>query len=140
MFHKKDTQTKEQKSGSVNIVGEGTEITGNLSTNGDIRIDGKIIGDVRSKAKVVVGITGTVEGNIYSNEAELAGKVNGNVDTAEILFLKASSKLDGNISSNKLVIENGADFTGHCQTGLSLTKSIFDGKEKESGKTQEATA
>jgi len=125
MFERKEnTLQGEQKAGSVNIVGVGTEITGDLTTKGDIRVDGKIVGEVKSKAKVVVGATGTITGNIFSNSAEISGEVNGNIDTIEILFLKASAKVNGNIASNQLVIENGANFTGYCQTGLSQTKSI----------------
>jgi cytoskeletal protein CcmA (bactofilin family) len=126
MFYKKKENTLqgEQKAGSVNIVDVGTEITGDLTTKGDIRVDGKITGDVNSKAKVVVGATGIITGHIFSNTAEISGEVNGNIDTLEILFLKASAKVNGNIASNQLVIENGAHFTGYCQTGLSQTKSI----------------
>jgi cytoskeletal protein CcmA (bactofilin family) len=58
----------ELKAGSINIIGVGTEINGDLSTKGDIRIDGKIVGDVTSKAKVVIGLTGEVLGNIQSEK------------------------------------------------------------------------
>lgn len=144
MFYKKKENALqgEQKAGSVNIVGVGTEIAGNLITKGDIRVDGQIIGDVKSKAKVVVGVTGIITGNVLSNSAEIAGQVNGNISSIEMLFLKASAKVYGDISSNQLVIENGANFTGYCQTGISQTKSIS--KENVSGKQfsekEEATA
>ncbi len=125
MFNKKKENAQgDQKAGTVNIVGVGTEINGDLATKGDIRIDGIITGEVQSKAKVVVGTTGIINGNIFSTSAEISGEVNGNIDTLEILYLKASAKVNGNIASNQLVIENGANFTGHCQTGLSTTKSI----------------
>lgn len=140
MFQKKNSDPNGQKTSSVNIVGSGTEINGNLVTQGDIRIDGKVKGDVSSKAKVVIGETGEVEGNIYSNEAEISGKVLGNIKITETLFLKATANLKGNIISNKLVIENGADFNGYCQTGVSQTKSIFDEREPEARVQKEATA
>ncbi|MBK0382743.1 polymer-forming cytoskeletal protein [Pedobacter sp. SD-b] len=135
MFKNRKTEItdKELKAGSINIVGLGTEIKGNLNTKGDVRIDGKIEGNIISKAKVVIGSTGEVIGNINSESAEINGKVNGNICTAEILFLKATSSLIGDISSNKLVVENGANLTGQCQTGISQTKSIhkpiFNGPE-----------
>jgi cytoskeletal protein CcmA (bactofilin family) len=121
---KKEATIGDEKAGSINIIGLGTEISGDLSTKGDIRIDGKITGSVKSKAKVVVGITGEVIGDIFSESAEVAGIVNGNVNTSELLFLKATANLKGNVFSNKLVVENGAKLTGHCQTGLTQTKSI----------------
>ena len=126
MFGIKNSATTQgdQKAGSINIIGIGTEITGDLSTKGDIRIDGKITGDVKSKAKVVIGSTGEVIGNIISESAEVSGFVTGNLNTSEILFLKATANVKGNVSSNKLVVENGANLSGHCQTGISQTKSI----------------
>jgi len=136
MFGKKNSASiqGDQKAGSINIIGVGTEITGDLSTKGDIRIDGKITGDVKSKAKVVIGSTGEVIGNIISESAEVSGFVTGDLYTSEILFLKATANVKGNVSSNKLVVENGANLSGHCQTGISQTKSItktqIDGREE----------
>lgn len=136
MFGKKNSATiqGEQKAGSINIIGVGTEITGDLSTKGDVRIDGKITGNVKSKAKVVIGSTGEVIGNIISESAEVSGFVSGDLNTSEILFLKATANVKGDISSNKLVVENGANLSGHCQTGISQTKSItknqIDGREE----------
>ncbi|RKD12875.1 hypothetical protein BCY91_11585 [Pelobium manganitolerans] len=132
----------EQKAGSINIIGLGTEIAGDLSTKGDIRIDGKITGDVKSKAKVVVSGSGEVIGNILSESAEISGKITGDVNTSEVLFLKSTATLNGDVFSNKLVVESGANLTGRCQTGISQTKSIFtknDGAEETAGK-REASA
>lgn len=139
---KSENSEKELKAGSINIVGLGTEIIGDLKTKGDIRIDGKIRGNIQSKAKVVIGNTGEVIGDIFSESAEINGKVEGNINTTEILFLKSTASLIGDISSNKLVVENGANLTGNCETGISQTKSlhktILNGTEAN-GK-REATA
>ncbi len=146
MFGKKKAEKidGEQKAGSINIVGFGTEINGDLSTKGDIRVDGKINGNIKSKAKVVIGITGEINGDIYSESAEISGKVNGNVNTLECLFLKATANLYGDILSDKLVVETGANLTGHCQTGISQTKSLlktaFDGSGETTQKHREASA
>ncbi len=146
MFGRKKAENVngDQKAGSINIIGFGTEISGDLSTKGDIRIDGKITGTVKSKAKVVVSATGEVVGDIFSESAEVSGKIIGDVNTSEILFLKATASLTGDVFSNKLVVESGANLIGNCQTGISQTKSIlktsFDGAtERQSGK-REATA
>nr|WP_294901056.1 polymer-forming cytoskeletal protein [uncultured Pedobacter sp.] len=134
----------EQKAGSINIIGFGTEINGDLTTKGDIRIDGKITGCVRSKAKVVVSATGEVEGDIFSESAEISGKVYGDVSTSEILFLKATANLKGNVFSNKLVVESGANLIGNCQTGITQTKSILkpstDAATQRQAEKREATA
>lgn len=134
---KEDAEQRDQKAGSINIIGVGTEIHGDLSTRGDVRIDGKITGEVKSKAKVVIGNTGEVIGDISSHSAELSGSVKGNIQATEILFLKATAKVHGNISANKLVVENGAHFTGHCQTGLSQTKSIATKQDASRGNQSE---
>ncbi|HEX7366759.1 MAG TPA: polymer-forming cytoskeletal protein [Pelobium sp.] len=134
----------EQKAGSINIIGFGTEISGDLSTKSDIRIDGKIIGNVKSKAKVVVSESGEVIGDIFSESAELSGKVSGDVTTSEMLFLKASANLNGDVFSNKLVVESGANLIGKCQTGITQTKSILktsvDGTAERKSGTREASA
>lgn len=134
----------ELKAGSINIVGFGTEINGDLSTKGDIRIDGKITGSVKSKAKVVVSATGEVVGDIFSESAEISGKITGDITTSEILFLKATANLKGDIFSNKLVVESGANLVGKCQTGITQTKSILktsaDGTGERPTERREATA
>ena len=145
MFQKKKENNleKEQKAGSVNIVGLGTEIVGNLMTSGDIRVDGKIKGEVISKAKAVIGQTGEVLGDIHANTAEISGSVKGDINTKELLYLKATANITGNVYCNKLVIENGANLTGFCKTGLSQTKSIVENTLEHGriqGEKEEATA
>lgn len=99
---------------SINLVGAGTTIKGEVFSNGDIRVDGTIIGSVESKGKVVVGTTGVVEGDIICQNADLSGKISAKVQVSELLTLKASAKLFGDILTNKLAIEPGAVFTGTC--------------------------
>ncbi len=134
----------EQKAGSINIIGLGTEINGDLNTKSDIRIDGKIVGNVRSKAKVVVSASGEVIGDIFSESAELSGNISGDVTTSEILFLKTTANLKGDVFSNKLVVESGANLIGKCQTGITQTKSMLknalDGTEGKQTERREATA
>ena len=141
---KLDKLNGEQKAGSINIIGIGTEINGDLITKSDVRIDGKIVGDVKSKAKVVISVSGEILGDISSESAEISGKVSGNVTTTDLLFLKATAYLKGDIFSNKLVVENGANLIGQCQTGLTQTKSILkpanDGTEENRSERREATA
>lgn len=99
---------------SINLVGTGTTIKGEIFSNGDIRIDGSIIGTVESKGKVIVGNTGMVEGDIICQNADFSGQIKARVEVSELLTLKASSKLSGDIITSKLAIEPGAVFTGTC--------------------------
>ncbi len=100
-----------------NMIGSGTKISGNIETNGDIRIDGEIEGNILSKGKVVIGPNGKVKGEINCENSEVSGGVEGKVLVSELLSLKASSKVLGDIITAKLTIEPGAIFTGKCEMG-----------------------
>lgn len=115
MFNKKDD--KPVGPNAMNQFGQGTIITGDVSTEGDIRIDGKVTGTVTSKAKVVLGATGVVEGDIVCQNAYIDGRVNGNMEVAELLILSKSSHISGDIKIKKLVVEEGAKFNGRCSMG-----------------------
>ncbi|REJ80944.1 MAG: polymer-forming cytoskeletal protein [Bacteroidetes bacterium] len=102
---------------SINLIGAGTVIEGDVRSNGDIRIDGTVYGKIISKAKVVVGSTGVVEGDISCQNADVSGTVKGTTTVSELLFLKSNAKLIGDIVTGKLVVEVGATFTGSCNMG-----------------------
>lgn len=100
-----------------NMIGPGTKIVGNIETNGDIRIDGSIDGNILSKGKVVIGPNGIVKGEIQCSNSEVSGNINGKIVVTELLSLKATSKINGDIKTGKLTIEPGAIFTGTCNMG-----------------------
>jgi len=102
---------------SVNLIGNGTDIIGDISSNGDIRIDGTLTGTIKSSGKVVVGSTGKVEGEIICQNADISGEVKAHLKVFELLSLKASAIVSGDILTNKLSIEPGAVFTGACSMG-----------------------
>lgn len=115
-----------------NMIGPGTKIVGNIETNGDIRIDGNIEGNIISKGKVVIGNNGVVKGEIVCSNAEVSGSVNGKMNVSELLSLKVTSKVNGDIKSGKLSIEPGALFSGTCSMGhnsLSHTQGTGDAKK-----------
>ncbi len=121
MFEKKENKNTNDnaQTGSINLIGVGTLITGDLVCKGDIRIDGEIEGNVSSKAKVVIGSTGKVHGNISSLNLDLSGILVGDVTVSETIFLKSTANLKGNMVSNKLIVEPGAMFNGLCKMGVS---------------------
>ena len=104
-------------SGALNIVGAGTSIEGNVISSGDIRIDGSLKGTVKTRGKLVVGPSGNVEGEVYCQNADISGSIRGKVNVTELLSLKGTAKLSGEISTGKLSIEPGADFSGSCSMG-----------------------
>ncbi|HOS49093.1 MAG TPA: polymer-forming cytoskeletal protein [Bacteroidia bacterium] len=103
--------------GSINIIGAGTVIEGEIKSNGDIRVDGTIKGSVTSKAKVVVGSTGVIEGDVHCQNADISGAILGKTTVAEMLFMKSQARINGDIQTGKLVVEVGASFTGNCSMG-----------------------
>lgn len=118
MFNKtKDGNSFSSGDASINLIGAGTVIEGDIRSNGDIRIDGTVTGHVTSKAKIVIGTTGKVEGNITSQNADVSGTIIGKSTVGELLFLKTSANIIGDIITGKLVVEVGATFTGGCNMG-----------------------
>lgn len=101
-------------SGAINTIVPGTLIEGNVVLQGSIRFDGHLKGTLESKGRVVIGSSGVVEGNIICNDADIAGRVKGNILTKELTRLSAGSVVTGDIKTGQLAIEPGATFTGGC--------------------------
>ena len=93
------------------IIGEGYTFTGQLQGSSVIRIEGKIIGNVNVEGGVVLGEKGIVEGDIITKNAIIYGTVNGNVKTTQ-LEIKKTGNVTGDISTNILEIEIGAQYNG----------------------------
>jgi len=120
MFNNKimnNNRNNTSDSGALNIVGAGTSIEGDIISSGDIRIDGSLKGTVKTRGKLVVGPSGNVEGEVYCQNADISGSIRGKVNVTELLSLKGTAKLSGEISTGKLSIEPGADFSGSCSMG-----------------------
>lgn len=105
---------KTMETPSVNIIGAGTVIEGDIKSDSDIRIDGTLNGSLVTKGKLVLGSTGMVDGEVTCQNADISGSINGKIKVNELLSLKATSKLTGDITTNKLSIEPGANFSGSC--------------------------
>ena len=115
---------------SVNMLGSGTTIKGDIQSNGDFRIDGTLIGSINSKGKIVIGQTGNVEGEITCRNADISGLVKAQIVVAELLTLKTTAKISGEITTSKLSIEPGARFSGTCnmsESGARVEKPSLHG-------------
>src|SRR5688572_22947704 len=110
MFGKNKAEEANAALRVMNQVGQGTTIMGDISTDGDVRIDGKVTGTVTSKSKVVVGASGLIEGNIVCQNAYIDGRVTGSVEAGELLILSKTANISGDIKIKKLVVEEGAKF------------------------------
>jgi cytoskeletal protein CcmA (bactofilin family) len=110
-------------SASINLIGNGTTIAGDVNSNGDVRIDGTLKGNISISGKLVVGPSGIIEGNVACQNADISGKIHGKINVTELLSLKSSAKLLGDIVTSKITIEPNATFTGTCNMGT-VVKNI----------------
>ena len=110
IFNSSKTQTFNPQ--ELNIINSGTSLNGDIKSEGDLRIDGTIHGNVEVKTKLVLGPSSSIDGNITAQHCDISGIVNGNISVSELLSIKASAKISGDISSSKLIIEAGAEFNG----------------------------
>src|SRR5450432_1851247 len=101
---------------STSLIGAGTSMKGDITSNGDLRIDGSLVGNIHCSAKVVIGANGVVQGDINGQQADIMGKVTGTITVKDLLQLKGGSQLNGNIQAAKLQIEPTASFNGECHT------------------------
>ena len=107
---------------AMNQLGQGTVIDGEINSDADIRIDGRVRGNVISKGKLVLGANGVIEGDVRSENAYIEGRVNGKVEIADLLILSKSALVNGDIIIKKLVVEEGAKFNGKCTMGVQISR------------------
>lgn len=124
----------------INILNSGTRIHGDLISEGDLRVDGAVKGNIEVRAKLVLGGSSSVEGNIKAQNCDISGVVNGNVTVAELLTIKASAKIKGDIQCSKLIIEAGAEFNGRSTMSTGLANGLGDYKNGKLGKPLDTKA
>ena len=96
----------------VTIIGAGVVLEGKLSSNGNIRVDGAINGDITANGNVTVGETGEITGEIKAEVISIGGKVTGSINSKEKAVLESKAVLKGDIVTKILVVEAGAIFDG----------------------------
>jgi cytoskeletal protein CcmA (bactofilin family) len=124
---KEQKRVAEEISNSSNTIGKGTFLEGNVETYGNIRIEGKVSGNIKSKSKVALGNQSHVNGNILAQNADIEGEVKGKLEISELLVLKATAVINGDIITAKMVVEPGAIFNGTCKMGA-VVKDIKIGE------------
>jgi len=100
--------------GSASLIGSGTSLKGDITSSGDLRIDGTLVGNIICSSKVIIGANGVVEGDISGQMADIMGKVSGTIKVKELLQLKSNCQVNGNLHAAKLQIEPAANFNGQC--------------------------
>lgn len=108
MFGNKEVNNSQFSMQAINNIGNGTVIDGNIKTDGDIRIDGKVNGNIQTSGRLVLGTTCQVVGDIICLDGSIDGFVRGNIQVKEILKISKTANIDGNIQTGKLIVEEGA--------------------------------
>jgi cytoskeletal protein CcmA (bactofilin family) len=126
MFGKKEDvmQSSIANLQSLNSIGVGTIIDGNIKTDGDFRIDGKVNGNIFTSGRLVLGASSQVVGDINCINGNIEGFVRGNIQVKEILKISKSANVDGNITTNKLIVEEGAVI--QAKISMSSNKSVVN--------------
>jgi len=137
MFNNKsgnDSSKGNSGSGMPNHINSDTVIEGSIKARGNLRIDGKLTGSLECQGRVVIGASGVIEGDIRCENAEIEGSIKANITVSELLSLKSTAKVQGDILTKKLAIEPGATFTGSCSMG----GVIKDISSSNAGQSREA--
>jgi len=136
MFSTKE-KTQKPKVMEINVVAKNTAIIGDIISEGDFRIDGTLEGNIKTKGRVIIGISGSVKGKIDAVNSDIEGKFSGDLLVQETLTIKATAIISGDVVIGKLSVEPGATFNASC----SMRGAIKElNKPNEQQKLSEKTA
>lgn len=116
--------TSNNSSNNMTNISNGTVIDGQVKVEGDIKIEGIVKGTITSKGRVQITSSGKVDGDIICQNAEISGHVTGKLKIADILMLKGTAVIDGDINTGKIIIESGVKFNGNCTMGVAAQASV----------------
>ncbi|HCY97958.1 polymer-forming cytoskeletal protein [uncultured Polaribacter sp.] len=139
MFNNKSKQQEMQKPRTMerNIIAKNTTFVGEITSDGDFRIDGVLEGTLKTSGRVIVGAEGFVKGTVESANADIEGRFSGQLSASATLTIKATSNISGDVTVGKLSVEPGATFNATC-TMKGALKEL--NKANEGEKRSEKTA
>ncbi|MGZ9734742.1 bactofilin family protein [Flavobacterium sp. GNP002] len=128
---------KKQKSytdllGKTNRIVEGTTIKGDIISHADFRLDGNLIGNFQSGGKIVIGPAGSVTGDIVCKNADIEGKFDGKIQVTEVLNVKSKASIHGEVTTGKLSVEPGADFSASCTMNTNVKNQNLNNGQSNS--------
>jgi len=136
MFSDKKTKQSLPVSTGRNVIGTSTKITGDISSEGDFRIDGTIEGTVKTSGRLIIGKEGKITGTISCVDADIEGSISGTLNCSGTLTLKSSATIDGEVFIEKLSVEPGATFNASCSMkgikALNNDKAVQNAKKSVS--------
>lgn len=129
--NQQDKKPKVEDSSSTSSIGKGTTVQGDILTTGNISVEGEVKGNVNCQAKVALGSSSYVEGKVLAQNAIIAGEIQGSIEVGELLTLKPTAVIHGDIITNKLIVEAGATFNGSCRMGVSVSDMSYTDEPEE---------
>jgi cytoskeletal protein CcmA (bactofilin family) len=124
----------------INMIGEGTVIEGTLRSESDVRVSGRVVGNLDVKGKVIIAKEGSINGELVAISADIAGDVQGQILIKELCVLKGPARVDADIKSARIVVEEGAVFNGQCEMGQMTSVKSKDIKPASEPKELKASA
>ncbi|MFT5761031.1 MAG: cytoskeletal protein CcmA (bactofilin family) [Polaribacter sp.] len=120
-----------------NVLAKNTKIVGDLSSEGDFRIDGILEGTLETKGRVIIGLEGSVQGKVLCDNADIEGKFSGELKVNKTLTIKASASITGEVVLGKLSVEPGAAFNASC-TMKGALKELNANEQKSTSEEKRA--
>ncbi len=111
------TTSASQTTAETCVIASGTSIEGKFSSDENVRLDGKIKGEVKCGHLLVMGQNGRIEGNVRSKDATIMGTIEGELWVEGLLHLKNSAFIKGTITASKMTVDEGARYMGECKIG-----------------------
>ena len=134
---KNNSTTHTTNTHSLNSLVQGTVIEGTVRSESDIRIDGTIKGNLHCDAKVIIGPTGHIEGEVSCQNAVIEGTFNGQINVTALLNIRESAKVSGDVTTDKLIVQSGAVFNVNCHMGVKKTSKNTHKAQFLNGTAQE---
>jgi len=117
--------------GKTNRIVEGTIIKGDIISKADFRLDGELIGNFETSGKLVIGPAGILTGDIICNNMDIEGKFSGIIQVTELLNVKATARIKGEVKVGKLAVEPGADFSATCVMNSTIKQIAAVNEQKQ---------
>ncbi len=125
---------------ATSVIGESSSFEGTFEVTGNLRVDGKFNGEINVSETLVVGKNGLVDADVNTRSAVVAGTIKGNLHASEKITLQSGSRLEGEMVTSKLVIEEGVSFQGSCNTASTSIVPASKPKGSSSGSREKAEA
>jgi len=116
MFNSKANKAERNKSKTMerNVIAKNSTFIGDITSDGDFRIDGVLEGTLKTNGRVIIGAEGVIKGSVESENADIEGRFSGQLSVANTLTIKSLANISGDVIAGKLSLEPGAVFNGTC--------------------------